>query len=644
MKTRSSVHPAERPVPPSVLRLAVPLLAAAFLSALPARAANFTLTAAMTAAGSYFDFTGATVAGVPNTLGPGDTLFIEGATRASLTLKGVRQGTAGNPITITNTGGQFILDNTTSAGIGLRLRGCQFVVLKGTPSPGNYDYGIKIANTSSNAMGLTIQDDYATPTSVPSTDIEVYNLEIANAGFAGIFAKCDAATPFVMQNLKIHHNYIHHSGGEAMYIGWTDYTVVATRHEIRNVEIRDNLIVNAGWDGIQLNGATQNASIHHNTIIGYGVNSHTADVPNNHSYWQNEGIICGAGSVVNIHDNWIENVGYGGGAGIFAYPHDTVTFANNVIIQNGDPTYPYTEPGIYVSNDPSSSTGFTVKLLNNTIVTTYGPGIDFRVTKGTGLFVNNLIAAPRASQPYVALAGGTSVTQTTHLHTATVAAAGFVDATNGDYALAGTSAAVDAGTSTAAHGVTTDFAGASRPQGSAYDIGAYEYLPPATTIITPGAWGQAGTLYCPAAGAFNEQPTWDAVNLRPIGSAASAHVATGTDNANRCFYVDFGANYAKVRLTGMWTRYRPYSGGNHGGFGAMWWDNDTDAVNDGTTVIGLNFGSTQGLANVGTQEWARDVDLSASPVTPANRYLIINTGSAPTTRANEFAFTGYIVP
>src|SRR5262249_30848580 len=49
----------------------------------------------------------------------------------------------------------------------------------------------------------------------------------------------------------------------------------------------------------------------------------------------------------------------------------------------------------------------------------------------------------------------------------------FVDAAGADFHLQPTSPAIDAGA--AVSDVRTDFDGVSRPQGAAYDIGAYEY-------------------------------------------------------------------------------------------------------------------------------------------------------------------------
>jgi hypothetical protein len=70
----------------------------------------------------------------------------------------------------------------------------------------------------------------------------------------------------------------------------------------------------------------------------------------------------------------------------------------------------------------------------------------------------------------------------------------FVNPPEGDFRLQGNSAAIDKGSSDDAP--TTDFEGRSRPEGTAYDIGAYEYgagSPPTETVSTPVIpEGQAG--------------------------------------------------------------------------------------------------------------------------------------------------------
>lgn len=56
---------------------------------------------------------------------------------------------------------------------------------------------------------------------------------------------------------------------------------------------------------------------------------------------------------------------------------------------------------------------------------------------------------------------------------ATIEAASFTDAVNGDFHLASGATAINSGTTIA--GISTDIEGTARPQGAAYDMGAYEY-------------------------------------------------------------------------------------------------------------------------------------------------------------------------
>jgi len=164
----------------------------------------------------------------------------------------------------------------------------------------------------------------------------------------------------------------------------------------------------------------------------------------------------------------------------------------------------------------------------------------------------------------------------------------------------------------------------------------------AERVLTPTGAGQAeGNSYCPASGAFDAQPTWDAAAGVPLGSEPSPYAATKTAYADRFWYIDFGPDYASIQITQTWTRYMPSSAGSYGGFAGMWWDDDIDTINDnGAAETRLQFGSAQNVPYSGDQQWIRDVDVSAVPVVPLRRYLVISTGATVVTRANEFAIIG----
>jgi len=160
-------------------------------------------------------------------------------------------------------------------------------------------------------------------------------------------------------------------------------------------------------------------------------------------------------------------------------------------------------------------------------------------------------------------------------------------------------------------------------------------------ILTPVSWGQSGGAYCPATYAFDDQPLWDDVNQTPVGDDHERHRSTLTEYANRFWHLDLGPDYASLRITQMWTRYRPNSEGTYNGWATAWWDDDTDNVNDGVTAPDMTFSAGGSLPNVNPQIWARDRDFSADPVTPQGPILVFGTGPTVSGRPNEFALVGY---
>lgn len=158
-------------------------------------------------------------------------------------------------------------------------------------------------------------------------------------------------------------------------------------------------------------------------------------------------------------------------------------------------------------------------------------------------------------------------------------------------------------------------------------------------VISPLLAGGAGSWF-PLNYAFDRQPEWDAVNQIPVGGSGGDYAPTYT---SRQGYIDFGDNWADIRIIGTWTQYRSSTTGNQSGYAALWWDDDNDNVNDsGLAENTLKFNSAQNVTSSSSQLWIRDADCSASPITPKGRYLILSSPSTTTSRATEYAFVGYM--
>lgn len=133
------------------------------------------------------------------------------------------------------------------------------------------------------------------------------------------------------------------------------------------------------------------------------------------------------------------------------------------------------------------------QIWNNTV---YGiPGTGIKVESGavaTSL-TNNIIYGQTGT---AIVDSGSGTTQTTNLTTNPL----FVNAGAGDFRLTATSPAINSGTAVP---IATDIVGTARPQGSAYDRGAYEYTtvapPPTQTfyVAKTGNDGNSGSATAP---------------------------------------------------------------------------------------------------------------------------------------------------
>lgn len=420
--------------------------------------ANFTIPAGTTTA----DAEDAPYSGVQ----PGQYVGISAGVRGQLTLQNFH-GTVGNPITFFNDGG--LVDIQSTAWIGLYVRNCSYIRITGSGA-GAYTYGIKVSASTNNAVSL--EDG--------STDAEVDQIETTGVPGQGITFKTPPTstyneTTFTQRNTKIHHCYVHDLGKEGLYIGDSSYHVLAGGYYpplLEGMEINDNRIEQTGWDGMQVGcGVAGTNLIHHNRIIHCGTAGTASSGGNDRT-----GLLVQTGQSGDVYGNYIEESAE---QGIYNQGNGNVRIFNNVIVRPGHgpgvAAKSHDGVGIYCSTG-SNSAGSPIHVLNNTIVSSVGHGIRFNCSNGTDHTArNNLIVA--AGDTTIAVETGCTLTQNNNGSVATVAAAAFRGTADRCYGLTSSStAAINLGYNLAGS-VDSDCAYVLRPQGTAYDIGAYEYEP-----------------------------------------------------------------------------------------------------------------------------------------------------------------------
>lgn len=389
---------------------------------------------------------------------PGDTICLEAGTRGPLRIEDIH-GTAQDPITIINSGGQVV---TTEYTYGVSVSSSSHIRLTGSGDP-NHFYGISAGGTVG-VGGL-------------STNVEVDHVEVYRAGFAGFMVKtdpsCDPATwreNFTMYDISLHDNYAHDmEDGEGFYIGFTFYggyditcdneTITVYGHVIEGLEMYNNITYNTGAEGIQIGSTPVGADIHDNKVRLFGQRPF-AD-------YQNNGVQIGAGTGGLFYNNWIEE-GPGNGL-IMMGQGDNVVF-NNVIINAGS-------SGVFC-DERGDPVGTGYQYFNNTIINPGGDGIRiYADLMEMNHIKNNIIVNPGTGKFVVKLNDSVPLEESNNLFAATMDEVHFVNPASHDYHLQINSPAVDSGLDVSSFGVNSDMDGEARPIGAGYDIGAFEFVP-----------------------------------------------------------------------------------------------------------------------------------------------------------------------
>lgn len=414
-------------------------------------------------------------------IGPGKTVCLLAGEYYQILIRNIN-GIEGAPIVIRNTGGQVVIQN--DAQYGLTMRNCSHIKILGN-GHFNTKYGISIQRVEN---GNGISADRKT------TDFELAWIEISNTLYAGIMAKTDpdctfsaVRDSFLMRNIIIRDCFIHNTGMEGMYIGnvfYTGYTLncngrdtLVFPHLINGVNIFDNVVMNTGWDGIQVSSASNNCRIFRN----YVKNDSQLEEPD-----QMSGLLIGGGSRCDCSSNTIS---HGKGGGIEIFGKGNIKIFNNLIENPGRsyrphlPATQFPKHGIFVGHiatDPSA----WFYIMNNTIVNPKTQGIRFTNPISSGNVIqNNIIINPGSFPTAGALAyiqripASIPATISHNFLALDTTFAKFTDPRSSKYSLRSDSPAIDAGTNLSWAGVNFDIYGYPRPYGDGFDIGAFEHHP-----------------------------------------------------------------------------------------------------------------------------------------------------------------------
>ncbi len=98
-----------------------------------------------------------------------------------------------------------------------------------------------------------------------ATGFEIDHAEISDGGFAGLMLKYDDMDIHSMDDVDLHHLYIHDIGSEGMYIGSTQ---VDPQHVFNNLHIHHCAILRTGGEAIQLEQQSGGCLVEHNVIWG----------------------------------------------------------------------------------------------------------------------------------------------------------------------------------------------------------------------------------------------------------------------------------------------------------------------------------------------------------------------------------------
>lgn len=420
-------------------------------------------------------------------VGPGDTIYLQGGTRGRLRVVNC-VGTEEDPI-------YFVLDPESSApatltngGVNplLDFREFDWLVIDGTtgwdgmtpgatcgaPDNTNQGCGFRlIADADDNPVGFfRFFGESTKNVEVRGVYIDAsasfnFSVEGVNARYG--FYLHDVSTErgesgVFRENYLIEKNYITGTRGTAFYVGPNASDANGDPLPLRDIVIRDNVAENVGGNGILLKSATEGANAVDGNIVtntGRRLDSAAGDC------------IRVADGGADIYDNRVSQCG---ARGINLTLDDDIgidfpvapEIYNNVVDGNGV-RFASLGHGIRTI---SSVGDIAPSIYSNTVVDSTQEGIRAQTADANvgHTVANNLVGGSGGQNLNI-----TGATKTGNV-TGSVRKLRFTDPEDGDFTLQASSPAVDSATATPYS--DADIVGTARPEDSAPDAGAYEFV------------------------------------------------------------------------------------------------------------------------------------------------------------------------
>lgn len=327
-----------------------------------------------------------TVDGSSTDIAPGTVLCLTRGTRPPLNLTSLR-GTEDEPIVIVNSGSVQIRGSETDYA-GIDVTNSQHVRITGTGADGG-PCGAR-QSAADQRCGISVHGSArGIAATEGTTDLTIDHVEISGTTHSGIFARTEieeglGREDFIQEHTVVAFVYLHDIGREGIYLGSSSFQE-GEDPLLTGVIVEENLLVDTGWDGIQVGSAVADCRIERNVVVLAGSDDRQD---------QDSGIIANRGSSCDIARNVVVSAA---GAGIYVQGNGGHSVNDNLVVGAGARGASEGD-GIVVRS--GSNPGNAIRVVHNTVVAPARHGLRL-LDESTSdhVLANNLVVAAYAD-PY----------------------------------------------------------------------------------------------------------------------------------------------------------------------------------------------------------------------------------------------------